>query len=154
MDYLADVIIDKILFHKRLNMKRIITLLFLNLVFCFAGFAQERQIIGTITDGSNGEPVIGANIIVKGTTTGASSDVNGNYKLSVSEGTVLVVTFIGFDNYEFTVDARSVVDVELAPSSTELVELVFVGTRAAPRSSIDTPVPVDMISAKELTSTG
>ncbi|MFT6856171.1 MAG: iron complex outermembrane receptor protein [Cyclobacteriaceae bacterium] len=154
MDYLAHVIVNKILFHKRLNMKRIITLLFLNLVFCFAGFAQERQITGTITDGSNGEPVIGANIIVKGTTTGASSDVNGNYKLSVSEGTVLVVTFIGFDNYEFTVDARSVVDVELAPSSTELVELVFVGTRAAPRSSIDTPVPVDMISAKELTSTG
>lgn len=88
--------------------------------------AQDRRVTGKIT-GVDG-PVPGANIVLKGTQTGTSSDANGNYSLSV-RGTdpVLVISSIGAKTQEVAVGNRSVVDVTLEDDATSLSEVVVTG---------------------------
>ncbi len=74
--------------------------------------AQERTIQGTITD-ANGEPLIGASIIVKGTTSGTVTDVDGSYSLKVPEGSMIVVSYTGFTTQELALSASNVMDVTL-----------------------------------------
>ena len=56
------------------------------LLLSFATFAQTYKISGNVTDGSNGEALIGANIFLKGTSLGAASDANGNYSITTKSG--------------------------------------------------------------------
>ena len=63
---------------------------------------QERKVSGKIVD-VKGEPIIGANIIEKGTTNGIISDVDGNFTLSVVQGATLVVSYIGYASQEFKI---------------------------------------------------
>ena len=58
--------------------------------------AKKRTVTGTITDASDGTPIIGANIVVKGSQTGVISDLDGNYSIEVSSKDVLVISFIGY----------------------------------------------------------
>jgi TonB-linked SusC/RagA family outer membrane protein len=87
----------------------------------------QRSISGKITDES-GESVPGVNVIVKGTTNGTTSDIDGNYRLSVpEEGGALVFSFIGLATKEMTIGARSVVDVKMDSDTKQLSEVVVVG---------------------------
>ena len=81
-------------------------------VLLVAGYAlSQRTITGTVTDES-GEPIIGANILVKGTSTGTVTDFDGNYSLEVPEGTTeLVFSYTGFEPQERDIGAASVVDI-------------------------------------------
>jgi len=93
-------------------MKKLTLLISLMLVATFSLLAQ-RTVVGKVTDAS-GEPLPGAHIVVKGTTTGVASDVNGNYSIEVpSNGTTLVMTYTGFNTKEFTLGASNVVNVTL-----------------------------------------
>lgn len=86
-----------------------------------------KTIKGTVTD-KTGEPVIGANIVVKGTTNGTITDIDGNYTLkNVSEGDVLVISYIGYLNQEVTIKGQSKIDFKLAEDSQALDEVVVVG---------------------------
>lgn len=84
-----------------------------------------RTVTGTVTQKSDGEPVIGASVMVKGTTTGVTTDIDGKYSIEVnSDKAVLTFNYIGMNPQEVTVGTRSVVDVELAENSTVLDEVV------------------------------
>ncbi len=88
---------------------------------------QDIKVKGKITD-INGNPVPGANIIVKGTNIGAVSDLDGNYEITVgSEDAVLEFSFVGYLTEEVPVEGRSVIDVTLIEDIKSLEEVVVVG---------------------------
>jgi len=88
-------------------------------------YGQSRTVSGKVTD-SEGEPLPGVTIIVKGTTTGAVSDIDGNYSLTADNGSVLVFSFVGFESHEISLGSRTVVDLTMS-GLTELSEVVIVG---------------------------
>jgi TonB-dependent starch-binding outer membrane protein SusC len=91
-------------------------------------FGQSRTITGTVTDQLTKETLPGASVLVKGTTQGASTDINGKYSLKVtSADKVLVVSFIGYVSTEITIGAQNVIDVQLSLAQTTLDEVVVVG---------------------------
>jgi len=91
-----------------------------------SGFAQ-KSISGIITDADTDEPLIGANILVKGTTTGTITDIDGSYSINVPEGTdILVVSYTGYTDKEITIGSQSVINVTLG-SGKLLDEVVVVG---------------------------
>lgn len=105
--------------------------------------AQQTTVTGTITDGTDGSPLIGANVLVKGTGTGSIADVNGKFSVSVPTGKdVLVISCIGYKQQEITLKAgQKVVNVVMKEDSELLDEVVVVGygtmkkrTFQAPRS--------------------
>ena len=89
--------------------------------------AQQGQIEvkGKVT--SQGEPVIGAGVLVKGTTTGTATDMDGNFVLNVRPDAVLTVSSIGYTDAEVSVNGRGYIEVELAPESLALDDVVVVG---------------------------
>lgn len=90
--------------------------------------AQAITVTGTITSQESGEPLPGVNILIKGTTVGTVSDIEGNYSLSVpNEETILVFSFIGFATEEIPVQGRSVIDIALVTDIQSLQEVVVVG---------------------------
>jgi len=89
--------------------------------------AQNKTVTGKIVDSKDGSPLIGASVVSKGTTTGAISDVNGDFRLSVSESaTTLVVSYIGYNRKEFPITA-SPMTLALDPLSNSLNEVLVVG---------------------------
>lgn len=76
---------------------------------------------------ANGEPVIGANIVVKGTTNGTITDMDGNFVLDVPAGAVLHVSYIGYSDKEIPVGNQTVLTVSLAEDSRALEEVVVIG---------------------------
>ncbi|HEX8528789.1 MAG TPA: TonB-dependent receptor plug domain-containing protein, partial [Cytophagales bacterium] len=89
--------------------------------------AQGRTVSGKITQSEDKSALPGVNVVVKGTSTGAISDTNGNYTIEVSDGTVLVFSFIGFTPQEVPVGNRNTINVELAALVTELTQVVVTG---------------------------
>lgn len=88
-------------------------------------FAQQKTITGNVTD-DTGLPLPGANIIIKGTSTGTQSDFDGNYSISASVGQTLTFSYVGFDTKEVKVGSSNQINVTLAPGS-ELDEVVVTG---------------------------
>jgi TonB-linked SusC/RagA family outer membrane protein len=89
--------------------------------------AVAVPITGKVVD-KNGEAIIGASILEKGTTNGVSTDLNGNFKLSVAgPGSVLVVAYIGFNNQEVTVGNQTNINITLVEGVKNLTEVVVVG---------------------------
>jgi TonB-linked SusC/RagA family outer membrane protein len=136
------------------NLKKA-SLVFLLVIFtCYSSFAQTRQITGTITS-SDGNTVPGASIRVKGTTTGTTSDVNGRFKLSVSDNTVLVFSFVGYDTQEIKVGDRTSINVTLAANSGALNEVVVIGYGTAKRKDVTgavSSISASTIAAKPVVS--
>ena len=92
------------------------------------GWAQSRTVTGTVTSSEDGQPLPGASVVLKGTSTGTATDVNGQYELSVpQDGGVLRVSFVGYVAREVPIEGRSEIDVELTPDYQELSEVVVVG---------------------------
>ena len=89
-------------------------------------FAQDRTVSGKVTSAEDGSAVPGVNVVVKGTTIGAVTDLDGNFKLSVpAEGETLIFSFIGFVAQEVEISTRSVIDIQLASDVQQLSEIVI-----------------------------
>ncbi|MFV9483077.1 SusC/RagA family TonB-linked outer membrane protein [Christiangramia sp. ASW11-125] len=101
---------------------RIILTLFLAFVVQLS-FAQERSISGTVTD-SDGLPLPGVNVLVKGTGTGTQTDFDGKYEIKANQGDVLVFSFIGLRQTEYTVDNIDTIDITMENDSAQLQEVV------------------------------
>lgn len=110
----------------RLSWKKyaLTTVLFLFTTFTFV-FAQNT-VTGQVTD-SNDEALPGVNVLVAGTTTGAITDIDGNYQIRVPDDAALIFSFVGYDSKEVTVGNRSVVNIVLEESISSLEEVVVVG---------------------------
>ncbi len=105
--------------------------LLLSLALLFAAgmaLAQDRTVSGKVTSAEDGSPVPGANVVLKGTTNGVVTDMDGNYKLSVpDDGGVLVFSFIGMKTKEVEIGSQSVIDVVLESDAEQLAEVVVTG---------------------------
>lgn len=87
---------------------------------------KNQTITGKVVD-KNGEPIIGANVLVKGTTNGTVTDVDGNYTLDVPENAVLQISYIGYLTQELPVLNKTVITVRLVEDTQSLDEVVVVG---------------------------
>jgi len=91
-------------------------------------FGQERSITGSVTDRSTNETLPGASVLVKGTSIGSITDMDGNFSLNVPAGdNVLVVSYVGYTTVEMPIGNLSVFKIQLEPSKTSLQEVVVVG---------------------------
>lgn len=88
-------------------------------------FAQEKTVSGTVSD-NNGVPLPGATIIIKGTTTGTSTDFDGNYSIKTTQGSTLVVSFIGYVTQEVKVGQSNTINITMQDDSTALEEVIVV----------------------------
>ena len=96
------------------------------LVLCFPVqlFAQQIQVNGNVQD-AQGEPIIGANVVVKGTTNGTITDLDGNFQLTTDADVMLVVSFVGYQTQELP--AQPVMNITLAEDTELLDEVVVIG---------------------------
>ncbi|WP_209405038.1 TonB-dependent receptor [Pseudozobellia sp. WGM2] len=105
-----------------------VLLLFIAQLCCFGLHAQSTSITGKITDAESGEPLLGVNIVEKGTANGVASDFDGNYSIDVaSANAVLVFTSLGYQSKEISVGNNVIVDVSLELGANQLDEFVVVG---------------------------
>ncbi|MDQ1088042.1 MULTISPECIES: SusC/RagA family TonB-linked outer membrane protein [unclassified Siphonobacter] len=87
-------------------------------------YGQDRIVIGKVTSSDDGAPIPGVNVTIKGTSRGISTNPNGEYKLNVTNNTILVFTAIGFLKQEVAVENRTEVNVTLKISNDDLQEVV------------------------------
>ena len=87
---------------------------------------QAKTITGQIVD-ATGEPVIGANVLVKGTTNGTVTDIDGKFSLNVDAGAVLEISYIGYLSQEIVVGNQAVINVTLREDTKALDEVVVIG---------------------------
>lgn len=99
-------------------------------------FAQEKTITGVVSDEIG--PIAGANVVVKGTTRGTTTDFDGNYAISAKEGEVLVFSYVGYANQEVAVGASNTVSVTM--KATQLEEVVVQGYRTVTKKQAVTSV--------------
>ena len=108
-------------------MKKLLSVLFL-LSFTLASvYAQNIQVKGTVVSGSDNEPLPGVNVVVKGTTNGGITDLDGNFTLSVPADATLSITYIGFRSQEVAVNGKTSLKIVLQEDSETLDEVVVVG---------------------------
>ncbi len=113
--------------------------------------SAERVISGQLKDATDGSPLIGANVIEKGTNNGTVTDVEGKYRLIVSEkATTLVFSYIGYETQEISIGNQSVIDVALLPDLKQLEEIVVVGYGSVKKS--DLTGSVASVSSEDLTA--
>jgi iron complex outermembrane recepter protein len=139
-------------------MKRIYNLFFLALL-CMVStnlmFAQSG--INGSVKGADGSPLIGAAVVLSPGTDGTITDIDGNYSLECKPGKyTLTVSYVGFQTKTMAIEVgngMSTQDITMEEGMA-LDDIVVVGSRAVQRSSTTTPLAVDVLSAKDLMSTG
>lgn len=113
--------------------------------------SSTKNISGVVKD-ETGEPVIGANVVVKGTTNGTVTDMNGRYSLEVPEGGVLQISYIGYNTQEVKVGSGDVVNVSLREDSETLDEVVVIGYGTVKKS--DLTGAVGSVQMKDVSQVG
>lgn len=114
-------------------------------------FAQQ-VVTGTVKDNA-GEPLIGVSVIVKGTTIGGVTDIDGNYAVEItSTDDVLVLSYVGYVSAEYSVGSRSVIDVTMTEDILQMQEIVVVGYGTIKKSDITGAV--SSVTPEDLAQTG
>jgi len=118
-------------------MKRKIIFLSVLLLFgvCLVSAQQNLSVSGVVTDASDGSPMVGVSVLVKGSTTGTVTDVNGKYTLNVQQGSTLVFSYIGMEKQQVQAKSR-VVNVKLQSDAHVLNEVVAVGYGTMKKSDL------------------
>lgn len=110
--------------------------------------AQDVRVSGTVTDASNGEPLPGVTVLVKGTTNGAITGIDGTYSLSVPSGSTIVFSSVGYSSIE--VAASEAGDVAMRTDVTNLDEVVVTGLATSVKRS-NLANAVSTVSSEQLT---
>ena len=127
-------------------------LFILTFIFSVGLTAQKINVKGTVNDDSNG-PLPGVTVIVKGTTKGTTTDIEGNYTISAEIGAVLQFSYVGLETKSVTVTGTTL-NVTLTGSGETLQDVVVIGSRNPTRTVTESAVPIDVISMKEISSQG
>ncbi|WP_040281146.1 SusC/RagA family TonB-linked outer membrane protein [Psychroserpens damuponensis] len=98
-------------------------------------FAQEKTVTGTVTSATDGLPLPGVSVIVKGTSRGVQTDFDGNYSIKASTGETLVFSFVGMKTSEQKIGQGSTLDLAMAEDLAELETVVITGYAGATNSS-------------------
>ncbi|MDR0581665.1 MAG: carboxypeptidase-like regulatory domain-containing protein, partial [Prevotellaceae bacterium] len=114
---------------------------------------QSKTITGTVVDKS-GEPMIGAAVVVKGTTVAVATDIDGKFSLSVKEGDVLTVSFIGYTTKNITVGAANTLTVTLEESSQMLDEIEITAEFGMKRVARSVGSSVQNVRAADILDSG
>ena len=110
----------------------------------------QRKVSGKVIDAATKEALIGASVVVKGTTKGALTDVNGAYSVEIDKsGTTLTFSFVGYESKDVNVGDATTLDVELA-TGVSLDNVVVIGSRAPGRTNTTSAVAIDVITTKDL----
>jgi len=112
-------------------------------------FAQEKKVSGTVSD-NNGLPLPGATVVIDGTTSGVSTDFDGNYSINAKVGDVLAYSYIGYANQSQTVGASNTINVVLATDTNldEVVVQAFRTTSKATSNIASTTVTAQTIESR------
>ncbi|MCP5064423.1 MAG: TonB-dependent receptor [Ignavibacteriae bacterium] len=128
-------------------------LLFIVLIVSI-NYAQKQTITGKVTSFETGEALVGVNILVKNTATGTATDVNGNFTLVLKKlPKSLVFSSIGYQKQTVGIKDNNFLNIQLREDVYSSDDVVVVGSRFNPRTSITSPVPIDNIKLKDLYST-
>ena len=100
-----------------------------------SAFAQTKTVTGTVTDAAN-EPLIGASVLVQGTSTGTITDMDGKYSISVTPDDVLAFSYVGMTSQSVKVGAQTVINVTLKEDSQVLAETVVIGYGSAKKRDL------------------
>lgn len=120
---------------KRKN--RLLSLLFFLMAFISVqGYAQDINISGTVISGADNYPIIGANILVKGTTIGTITDVDGNFAFAAPKSCTLVISYIGYQQQEIKVSGTAPLKIVLSEDSEKLDEVVVIGYGSQKKSDM------------------
>lgn len=112
-------------------------ILLFGLVLFTTAFYGQNSISGTVTALDDGSPIPGANVIVKGTSNGTSTDFDGNFTISnVEPNTILQISFLGFKTLEITVGNQTTINIALESDAQQLDDVVVVGYGTARRSDL------------------
>ncbi|MBN2175719.1 MAG: TonB-dependent receptor [Bacteroidales bacterium] len=134
---------------RKILFRSILNTLFI-LAFVVSVMAQERTINGAVTTSDTKETLPGASIVIKGTTIGTITDINGNYSLKVAEGQdTLVFSYVGYETQEVDIKGRNLVNVELQIAKVSLEEVVVIGYGTVRKS--DLTGSVSSIKADDIT---
>lgn len=125
---------------------RKMAMLGLSLAFSAAAMAQSVVVTGNVVD-ENGDPLVGASVRVKGTTTGATTDANGNFTLNMKQGSSLQVSYIGYNSQTVSVNGTSVL-ISLVPDDNMLDEAVVIGYGVQKKSVVTAAIA--KVSADDL----
>ena len=101
---------------------------------------QQSRVTGTVTDAQTGNPLPGVNIVIKGTTRGTTSNMEGSYSIEVPADGKLVFSFVGYQKRTVAVKGREVIDVALKQSVQELEEVVAIGYGTAKRKDLTSSI--------------
>lgn len=118
-------------------MKRLV--LFVMILSLAGSLFAQRSVEGTVTDDNTGETLIGVTILIKGTTTGTTTDINGKYQLvseQLTASSILVYSYIGYIKFEQVAGDRPVIDVKLTAEQIMLDELVVIGYGTAKKRNV------------------
>ncbi|WP_423148490.1 SusC/RagA family TonB-linked outer membrane protein [Rubrolithibacter danxiaensis] len=118
------------------------------LLGCLWSFAQNIAVKGTVKD-NRGEPLPGVSVLVKGTTQGTTTSLDGNYALNAPQNGTLLFTYIGFETKEVAINNQTTVNITLAEANTQLNEVVVVGYGSQKKGDITGSVGVVSAEAFE-----
>src|SRR5690606_24139815 len=108
------------------SMKKIL-FFFLCSLITLGTYAQGTIIRGIVTSADDNQPLPGVSVVIKGTTTGTVTDIDGEYQLQVAADAVLLYSFVGMQSQEISVDGRSEINVALESVAFDVDEIVVVG---------------------------
>jgi iron complex outermembrane receptor protein len=111
--------------------------------------ARQQTITGKVLDARNNSALLGASIRVKSTGAGTTTSLEGTFSVQARAGDVLEVTMIGYQEASIIIGSKTDLTIRLAPTITELSQIVWVGTRRAGRVKLETPVPVDVVNVAQ-----
>lgn len=102
-----------------------------------ASAMQQLTVTGRVVDAISNETLPGVNVVIKGTTIGATTDISGNFRIEVaSTNAILVFSYIGYETFETPLDGRSVINIALVPSLDLLDEIIVVAYGTVARSNL------------------
>ncbi len=112
--------------------------------------SRQQSITGTVTDAGSGEPLPGVNVVIEGTSRGASTDINGKFTLEVNPGDVLTFSYVGYITEKVTIDNQTELNIRLVLDVTSLEEIVVVGYGTQKR--LEVTGAITSVSSDEITA--
>ena len=132
-------------------MQRIVFFMLLSVMSVFPMLAQETITVnGIVVDASTQEPLIGASILIKGTTTGTMTGIDGDFNLNATVGSILEISYIGYTSAEVKVPASGEMNISLNENTSVLDEVIVVG---AAMKKADLTGSVSYLDAEKLNET-
>lgn len=129
-----------------------LTMFLIAIMTCFGIYAQDVKVSGSVVSSADGEPLIGATVMVKGSTTGTSTDIDGRFTIQTKDGSTIVFSYVGYAPQEIKVKGvMSGIQIKLLEDSEVLDDVVVVGYGTQKKSVVT--AAISKVSEKEISQT-